>query len=141
MKGRYLVFCAAVLSFPVTAHHSDAIYDFDAIVAGEGVVTQYTFRNPHVLIGVDLENEAGEVSEWLIETGATPIMRRSGWSEDLISVGDTITVRLHPERSGRLHGILNTVELANGEIFFQVEDPAEETVEAESLTGVWRGAA
>ncbi|MGI9260227.1 MAG: DUF6152 family protein [Gammaproteobacteria bacterium] len=140
MKGHFLIlFIAGASSFSALAHHSDAIYDRESIVAGEGVVTQYVFRNPHVLIGVEIEDEAGEVAEWLVETGSTPIMRRSGWSEDLISVGDTIIVRLHPEKSGRLHGILNTMELETGEMFHQVEDPPEETVAAESLTGVWRG--
>jgi hypothetical protein len=141
MKGRFLIlFIAGALSFSAFAHHSDAIYDRESIVAGEGVVTQYVFRNPHVLIGVEIEDEDGGVAEWLVETGSTPIMRRSGWSEDLISVGDTIRVRLHPEKSGRLHGILNTMELETGEMFHQVEGPAEETVAAETLTGVWRGA-
>ena len=141
MIGRYpILFAALGFSLPVLSHHSDAIYDRESIVAGEGVVTQYVFRNPHVLIGVEIENESGEVAEWLVETGSTPIMRRSGWTEDLISVGDTIRVRLHPEKSGRAHGILNTMELESGEMFHQVEGPAEETVAAESLTGVWRGA-
>ena len=141
MKGRHLLICAAAgLGLPVLAHHSDAIYDRETTVAGEGIVTQFTYRNPHVLIGVELENDDGEVVEWLVETGSTPIMNRSGWSAGMLSPGDRINVRLHPERTGRLHGILNSLETPSGEVFMQIEEEAEETVSAESLAGVWRGA-
>lgn len=125
---------------PSNAHHSDAIYDREVTVAGEGVVTRYTYRNPHVLIGVELANNDGEIVEWLVETGSTPIMNRSGWSADMLSPGDRINVRLHPERTGNLHGILHSLETSEGEVFMQIEDAAVETVPAESLEGVWRGA-
>ena len=54
------------------AHHSDAIYDRETTVAGEGIVTLFTYRNPHVLIGVELENDDGEIVEWLVEMIYSP---------------------------------------------------------------------
>ena len=141
MEARHLLICAAAgLGPPVFAHHSDAIYDRETTVAGEGIVTEFTYRNPHVLIGVELENDDGGIVEWIVETGSTPIMNRSGWSADMLNPGDRINVRLHPERTGRLHGILNSLEAPDGQVFMQVEEAAEETVPAESLVGVWRGA-
>ena len=125
---------------PSYAHYSDAIYDREVAVAGEGIVTRFTYRYPHVLIGVELENNDGEIVEWLVETGSTPIMSRSGWSAEMLSPGDRINVRLHPERTGNLHGILHSLETSDGEVFMQIEDAAVETVPAESLAGVWRGA-
>ncbi len=123
----------------VLGHHSDAGYDRDTVVAFEGTVTRYTFRNPHIAILVETEGENGETMEWDIETGSTPIMIRSGWSADLLSTGDTVIVRAHPERSGRHRAILNTLETADGRLWMQVEDDPEETVAATSLDGVWRG--
>ena len=120
-------------------HHSDAGYDRDTVVAFEGAVTSYSFRNPHIAILVETENEDGETIEWDIETGSTPIMIRSGWSRDLLSEGDTVTIRAHPERSGRLRAILNTMQTADGQLWYQVEEDPEETVAATSLDGVWRG--
>lgn len=122
------------------AHHSDASYDRETIVAFEGRVVRYIWRNPHVQIYVETENEAGERIEWEIETGSTPIMMRSGWTRELVAPGDTIFVRLHPERdTGRARAILNVLETADGRQWMQVEDDVEATGSAASLAGVWKG--
>ncbi len=120
-------------------HHSDAVYDRETVVAFEGVVTNYSFSNPHVRIVVATADANGETVEWDIETGSTPIMIRSGWSADLLSVGDTVVVRAHPDRTGRLRAILNTLETADGRLFLQDESDPEESVAATSIAGVWKG--
>ena len=64
----------------VHGHHSDAVYDRDRVVGFEAEATRYAFRNPHVTIFVEAEEPGGQAVEWEIETGSTPIMQRSGWS-------------------------------------------------------------
>jgi len=127
------------LAFVATAHHSDAGYDRDSLVVFEAEVTQYSFRNPHITLIVETEDESGERVEWEIETGSTPIMQRSGWTRDLLQVGDTVIIRAHPERAGRHRAILNTMETADGSLWSQIEEDAEATVGAESLDGIWKG--
>jgi len=124
---------------PAYSHHSDAGYDRDSVVAFEGVVSRYVFRNPHVTIFVETEGERGAMEEWEIETGSTPIMSRSGWSPALLSPGDTVTVRAHPVRSGRRRAILNTLETVDGNLWSQIETDPEATARASSLAGVWKG--
>jgi len=122
------------------AHHSDASYDRETVVAFEGQVVRYIWRNPHVQLYVETENDAGERIEWEVETGSTPIMMRSGWSRDLVSPGDTVFVRLHPERgSGRARAILNVLETTDGRQWMQIEDDVEATGTTTSLAGVWKG--
>ncbi len=132
---------ALVLASPVSGHHSDAGYDRETVVAFEAQVSRYVFRNPHVTISVETEGRRGEKVEWEIETGSTPIMQRSGWSQDLLRPGDLVTVRAHPERTGRLRAILSTLETADGRLWSQIETEAETTVGASSLAGVWKGVA
>ena len=141
MKPLYSIFLFVFsgLAWPVAAHHSDTGYDRGSVVAFEATVVQYAFRNPHVAITVATETDSGQRVEWEIETGSTPLMIRSGWSEEMISPGDTVIVRAHPERSGRLRAILNTLETADGKLWMQVETDPETTVAATSLDGVWRG--
>lgn len=129
----------AGFSWSISAHHSDAGYDHDTIVAFEAEVVRYVFRNPHITIFVVTETESGERVEWELETGSTPIMIRSGWSAGLMTAGDTVRVRAHPERSGRHRAILNTLETADGKLWAQVETDPEITVAATDLNGVWRG--
>jgi len=126
---------------PGYGHHSDAGYDRDSVVAFEAQVSRYIFRNPHITIFVETEDERGEKVEWEIETGSTPIMQRSGWTPDLLAPGDTVTVRAHPERTGRLRAILNTLETTDGRLWSQIETEAEATASATTLAGVWKGVA
>ena len=134
-----LVTFGALAIGPAAAHHSDAVYDRDQIVAFEAKVLRYRFNNPHVMITVEAEDERGQITEWEIETGSTPIMRRSGWTPDLIAPGDTVNIRAHPMRNGRKEAILNTMQTADGKSWMQVEGPPDVTVAATSLAGVWRG--
>jgi hypothetical protein len=133
------LFVLLAFTLPVAAHHSDAGYDHDTVVAFEAKVVRYIFGNPHVTIFVETENASGDTEEWEIETGSTPIMTRSGWSADLVSPGDNVRVRVHPERSGRTRAILNSMETADGQLWMQVEVNPEDTVSATSIDGVWRG--
>ena len=139
VRKSILLAFGAVTSLPAAAHHSDAVYDHDQIVAFEAKVLRYRFSNPHVMITVEAEDESGQLTEWEIETGSTPIMRRSGWTPDLIAAGDTVNIRAHPMRNGRKEAILNTMQTADGKSWLQVEGPPEVTVAATSLAGVWRG--
>ena len=141
MKISYAIvsLTTSLMVWPAHGHHSDAGYDRDTVVAFEAQVSRYLFRNPHVTIFVEMQDERGEKIEWEIETGSTPIMQRSGWSRDLLRPGDTVTIRAHPERTGRLRAILSTLETADGRLWSQIETEASATVSASSLAGVWKG--
>lgn len=141
MKCLKVIACTIVFGAtgPTNAHHSDAGYDRDSVVAFEGIINRYVFRNPHVTIFVETQGGSGETVEWEIETGSTPIMSRSGWTPVLLSSGDTVTVRAHPERSGRKRAILNTLETVDGNLWSQIEGDIEATARATSLSGVWKG--
>ena len=58
---RYLapafVTAIVVAAIPTSAHHSDAGIDMESIVAFEGVVTDFVWRNPHVYVLVDRAGE------------------------------------------------------------------------------------
>lgn len=128
-----------LLAVAANGHHSDAGYNRDSVVVLEAEVARYVFRNPHVTIVVEAEDANGNSVEWEIETGSTPIMQRSGWTRDMLSPGDTVIVRAHPERTGRLRAILNTLETDDGQLWSQIERDVEATASASSLEGVWKG--
>ena len=129
------------LVMPTLAHHSDSGYDHESLVAFQGTVSRFVWRNPHVSIFVETTNETGQTIEWAIETGSTPIMRRSGWTRDSLVPGDEVFIRAHPERdSGRSHALLLSLETSNGETLAQVEgNDVESTFSASGISGVWKG--
>ena len=123
------------------SHHSDAGYDQDSIVGFTGVVTRYLWRNPHVTVYVETENAAGRLVEWGVETGSTPIMSRSGWTRDLLSVGDVVTVQAHPDRTHDTHAMMISIETTDGSVWIQDEADYPATARASTLDGVWKGLA
>ena len=94
-KFIHLIFIiSSLLLAPYTlAHHSfSATFQENAKITREGVVTKFSFRNPHVLVYFDVTNDDGSITNWVSEGGAATLMRRRGWSKDSITPGDTIRV-------------------------------------------------
>ena len=71
----------------------------EANVALEGVVTRYEWANPHVYIWLAAPDASGEAVEWEIEAQPPAMLRRMGWSQDTLSVGDTIQATGNPARN------------------------------------------
>ncbi|NNC63600.1 MAG: hypothetical protein HKN84_02340 [Gammaproteobacteria bacterium] len=131
----------ALAALPAIGHHSEAGYDSESVAAFEGTVTHYGWRNPHVYITVEATAESGETVEWLVETGATPIMARSGWTPQSLAPGDVVSVRGHPDkRAGKYGVILLSLTKEDGTVLAQVHGATEPPdAVATSLAGVWRG--
>ena len=84
---------------PVAGHHSYTGIDRTSVVAFSGTVTRFNWRNPHVYITVEASDGGNDVVEWEIETGGTPILARSGWTQDSLRPGDFVHVRgIHARR-------------------------------------------
>ena len=112
------VVAAGLLAGRTAAHHSASIFDTRSVVAFEGTVTRFTWTNPHVYIHVATRDEAGETIEWEIETDATPILTRSGWTAESLVPGDRVSVRANPDRNiERRHALLVSIAKQDGAVF------------------------
>ena len=47
-----------------SAHHSMAGYDSNKQITLQGVVSEYTWRNPHVWVVWSVKDDAGKVVQW-----------------------------------------------------------------------------
>ena len=146
MRGRVFSITALLLglSVPAVAHHSRAGFELDAVTAVQGRVSGFTWSNPHVYIEIEAVDDTGAESAWVIETDAIPILLRSGWTPESVSVGDVVLVRANPGKEGNeQHGLLVSVAKEDGTILlprahFQRDlAPVRATARAESLAGVW----
>ena len=83
----------AVSAQPGLAHHSNAPH-FDASkpVKLEGVVTQFSFVNPHAYIYVDVTDDQGVVTNWNCEMMSAGSLRRRGWTAEVIPAGVGISL-------------------------------------------------
>ena len=68
-----------VMSVAVSAHHSfSANFKVDDKITVSGTVAKFSFRNPHVLIYFNVENDDGTMTRWISEAGSATNMRRKG---------------------------------------------------------------
>ena len=85
----FLAIC--LFSSATEAHHSvSAVYNSERKSTILGVVEQYNFKNPHVIVHIDVTNEDGSITRWLSEGRAATNMRRQGWSNDSVQIGQTV---------------------------------------------------
>jgi hypothetical protein len=131
---------AVVLAPPLSAHHSDAGYNQDNVVIIQGTVMRFVWRNPHITVYIEVEDENGATTEWGIEAGSTPVMSRSGWTQGMLQPGDNITVRAYPDRNpDRKHVMMVSIQTADERVWIQDESDYQGTAAADSIEGVWKG--
>ena len=136
-----------ILALPAIGHHSEAGLDRTYVVALEGTVSEYRWRNPHVYITLNSKNENGDQIEWKLQAGAVSIMSRMGWTRDSLSVGDRIAVEAHQAQDGRPYGVLSTITKGAGTVMptsldavtgEPVQTSTEPVQAATSLNGIWK---
>ena len=108
---------AAVVSGPVFPHHSHAMFDYGTEVSITGTVTDFTFRNPHGFLFVDVEEANGQVVNYWVEMGPIPAMIQRGIGLRTFQPGDVITVSLFPLKDGRPGGNYNTIVGPDGKTY------------------------
>lgn len=124
---------------PALGHHSYIRIDRNTVVAFEATVLDFQWRNPHVYFRVGTMDENGELLEWEIETGSTPILVHSGWSADSLEPGDVISVRAHPERgTDRRYAVLQSLTKQDGTVLRQGILPSQATETTTDISGVWK---
>ena len=75
------------------AHHSStSTFSADETISVDGVVTEFRFRNPHVLVYLDVTNADGSVTNWMSEGPSATSWKRSGWAPDSLKPGDILRV-------------------------------------------------
>ena len=126
-----------LVALPVSAHHSDAGIDMESIVAFEGVVTDFVWRNPHVYVLVDRIGEDGQTVEWELQMGPINVISRRGWRRDTLQSGDRVSVRAHASMSGRTYGIIDSIDKDGGLQLAAAAGAASVPATTTTLEGRW----
>jgi hypothetical protein len=109
----YGFFCAAALmALPSLAHHSYAAYDLIQTITLKGTVETFHWSNPHSTLTLVLEpNGRSEPVKWNIITSSPAILKRFGWTQNSLKIGDRVSVLCNPMTDGSHGGRLHTVVL------------------------------
>ena len=97
------------------AHHSvTANFDRSLRVEITGTLTAFHLRNPHTHLEVDVVEEDGSVSNWLVEWGTRNDLIRRGVNVESIKEGEEVTVTMVPSRRLENVGYARSLVLADG---------------------------
>jgi hypothetical protein len=103
------ILCGATIA----AHHSAVQFDFTKSVPITGVVKSFKAINPHMQLVLRVKDAKGE-RDIEFEGHSTNNMYRAGYRDNMIKVGDTITVHVAPLRDGADGGYVTAAVTANG---------------------------
>lgn len=119
MKLKALLFLAlslAALPRVSAAHHSFAAFDSSKTVTVSGMVREFQWANPHAWIQLAVNGPSGTIEEWSIEGGSPNMLTRQGWRKTSLAVGQRVSIRIHPLKSGGRGGSLMSVTFADGRV-------------------------
>lgn len=116
------------------AHHSTlGFFDPEERTELEGVLTDITWRNPHIRFTLDVATAEGTTEEWKIEASALSVLKSRGLDQKFMQPGDRIKIYGHPSRHAEPKMWARNVLLPNGaEVLLATRSEAYFTV---STTG------
>jgi hypothetical protein len=114
MKSKLLIFLYGAVGFlaiaiPTLAHHGTAAYDTKNLITLKGIVTDFSFINPHTQIYIDVKDDNGGVINWGCELTSPARLARVGWTKDSLRPGDQIIVTVGPAKNGAHVGVIRTI--------------------------------
>jgi len=118
----FLALITALLTVagPLFAHHGrGATYDMKKEVALKGTISEVYWRNPHIQVSVDVKDDAGKVTTWVIEHSNITTLAMQGYGKATLKVGDNVTAYIHPGASGQPVGLCVKFVMADGRQVFE----------------------
>lgn len=104
------------------AHHAVAgVYDLNTEIVLEGRLQKLNFRNPHANIELEVPNDDGTTTVWVLTTASTQALSRQGINRDSIKPGEALRVTALPARNGNPSGFIRRMELSDREFTFGIE--------------------
>lgn len=120
MKRFWIAALAAGLAaLPALAHHSFAAeYDSSAPITLKGTVTKVEWTNPHSYVYIDVKDANGNVVNWAVEGYPPNTLRRTGFTRDLMKMGNAVTINGWKARDAANRMAARDVTFANGNKMF-----------------------
>ena len=101
-------------TLPAVAHHSAVQFDFQNTVNLTGIVRVVQFANPHAKIILEVTDEKRGTRDIQFEGHSRNNMYRQGLRPEMMTVGDTVTIRIAPMRDGSDGGYVTAFITADG---------------------------
>ena len=121
-----LVAAGLLLAAPGRAHHAfSAEFDVDRPLQLRGKLVKWEMINPHSWFHIDVEDENGSVTTWMIEGGSPNQLIRLGVTRNTLAIGTELVVDGYQAKDGTNKGVGRDFTLADGKRLFLGGSAAE----------------
>lgn len=132
----------SLLALPALAHHSPAQFDLSRDLTLEGTISDFSWRNPHVYIELEVAGPDGNPVTQQIEAGPASNLVTQGFDGNSLRVGEPVVVQVKPNRGGEGRTVLGWLLTKSDGTAIPLHVraiPATESgaAEASSLAGTW----
>ncbi len=100
-----MVVAVALAAVPVVAHHAfSAEFDADRPLHLEGIVVKMEWINPHAWLHLEVTNDDGSKTVWMVEGGTPNTLLRRGFSRNSLEPGIEVIVDGYQSKDGSNKG-------------------------------------
>ena len=100
-----MVVAVALAAVPVVAHHAfSAEFDADRPLHLEGIVVKMEWINPHAWLHIEVTNDDGSKTVWMVEGGTPNTLLRRGFSRNSLEPGIEVIVDGYQSKDGSNKG-------------------------------------
>lgn len=111
-----IILLVTLTASTVQAHHSFAAFDIDTKIEITGLITRYEFRQPHIMMEVEVTLDDTTKEYWEIESLVPRRWQRNGYDKDFVKEGDIATIVGFPARNGSTQMMISAIRGDKGEL-------------------------
>ena len=121
-----------IWTLPLPAHHAfTAEFDSKKPVKLRGTIAKIEMVNPHSWIYIDVKNDDGTISQWMLEAGSPNVLVRRGFSKSAIPKGTEVIFEGFQAKDGSFRANGRDITFPDGKKLFigstGAEGPPEDT--------------
>lgn len=110
------ILLSLAITVPALAHHSAAQFNFQGPVSVAGTIKELRMANPHMKLVLHVADPKGE-RDIEFEGHSLNNLYRRGWRQDMVKVGDKVTISIAPRKDGSDGGYVLNVKTPDGKEF------------------------